>query len=76
MFAELQDALNTVWKVPGAKSSGGILTVVRERLLSFSLVCARPFLLLVSLVVSAVLSGLNGQVAGWMPGVGVLAPTR
>ena len=46
VFAELQDALNTIWKQPGRKPTGGILSVVKERLLSFSLVCGSAFLLL------------------------------
>jgi len=73
VFADLQSALNTIWQVPGRKSQGGVLTLVRERLLSFSLVCGTAFLLLVSLVVSAVLSGINGQVAGWLPEWAALA---
>lgn len=73
VFAELQGALNTIWQVPGGKSAGGILTMVRERLLSFSLVCVMIFLLLASLVVSAVLSAVNDRVAGWMPGMTVVA---
>lgn len=73
VFADLQSALNTVWKVPGRKPEGGILTVVKERLLSFSLVCGAAFLLLVSLVVTAVLAGINSRVAGWMPGMDALA---
>jgi membrane protein len=73
VFAELQDALNTVWKVPGRTPKGGIFTVVKERLLSFSLVCGAAFLLLVSLAVTAFLAGVNGRVAGWLPGMDVLA---
>lgn len=73
VFAELQSALNTIWKVPGRKSEGGILTAVKERLLSFSLVCAVAFLLLVSLVVTALLAGINSAVVGWMPGTDALA---
>ena len=73
VFADLQSALNTIWKVPGRKSEGGILTAVKERLLSFSLVCGSAFLLLVSLVVTALLAGINSAVAGWMPGMDVLA---
>lgn len=73
VFAELQGALNTVWKLPGRKSKGGFLTAVKERLLSFSLVCGAAFLLLVSLVVTAVLAGVNSRVAGWMPGMHALA---
>ena len=47
--------------------------MVRERLLSFSLVCGAALLLLSSLVVSAALSGLNDRIAGWMPGMTALA---
>jgi membrane protein len=73
VFAELQSALNTVWKVPGRKSEGGILNTLKERLLSFSLVCGAAFLLLVSLVVTALLAGINSRIAGWMPGMDRLA---
>lgn len=73
VFSDLQSALNTIWKVPGRNSGGGIVTVLRERLLSFSLVCGAAFLLLVSLVVTAVLAGVNARVAGWLPGMDVLA---
>jgi membrane protein len=73
VFADLQSALNTIWKVPGRTSAGGVLTVVKERLLSFSLVCGAAFLLLVSLVITALLAGINSRVTGWMPGMDVLA---
>lgn len=73
VFVELQGALNTIWQVPGKKSSGGVVTMIRERLLSFSLVCVMIFLLLASLVVSAVLSALSDRVAGWVPGMTALA---
>jgi membrane protein len=67
VFVELQSALNSIWKVPGRKSGGGILNVLKERFLSFTLVCGVAFLLLVSLVVTAFLSGMNSRVAGWLP---------
>jgi len=73
VFADLQSSLNTIWKVPGRKSEGGILTLVKERVLSFSLVCGAAFLLLVSLAATAFLAGINGHVAGWLPGMDVLA---
>jgi membrane protein len=75
VFADLQSALNTIWNVPGRAPEGGVLTVVRERLLSFSLVCGAAFLLLVSLVVTAVLAGVNSRVTGWLPGMDMLAQT-
>jgi membrane protein len=54
VFVELQDALNTIWKVkprPGL----GIWDMIRTRLLSFAVILATGFLLLVSLAVSATL---------------------
>jgi membrane protein len=72
VFAELQSALNTIWQVPGRKAEGGIWTMVRQRLWSFSLVCGTAFLLLTSLVVSAVLSAVNDRIADWIPGMGLL----
>ncbi len=73
VFADLQGALNTIWNVPGRSSGGGFVSIVKERLLSFTLVCATAFLLLASLVATAVLAGVNSRVAGWMPGMDVLA---
>ena len=80
VFAELQGALNAVWNVPERKSTGqgvwqSVWAVVRERLLSFSMVCGLAFLLLVSLVISALLAGLNGWVGeqfGLTAGLGVI----
>lgn len=52
VFAELQDALNTVWEVQ-AKPERGLINVIRNRFLSFTMVLGIGFLLLVSLVASA-----------------------
>ncbi|BAZ46458.1 ribonuclease BN [Chondrocystis sp. NIES-4102] len=58
VFAQLQEALNTVWNVQ-AKPHGGIWEFIRKRLLSFGMVLAIGFLLLVSLIFSAILSGIS-----------------
>jgi membrane protein len=55
VFNELQDALNTIWKVNSSPRSAW-LTFIRQRLFSVGLVIATGFLLLVSLVVTASLS--------------------
>ena len=55
VFAELQTDLNRIWKVDTAKASGA-WSWMRARLLSFGVVVAIGFLLLVSLVVSAAIS--------------------
>jgi membrane protein len=67
VLIELQDALNTVWKVK-PKPGGGLREILRERLLSFGLILAFGFLLLVSLVLSAVLSGLGEAFSRFIPG--------
>ncbi len=59
VFAQLKDALNTIWNVR-AKGGAGIWRFVRERLLNFGLVLVIGFLLLTSLVLTAALAGLNG----------------
>ncbi|MDY3553103.1 YihY/virulence factor BrkB family protein [Gemmata sp. JC717] len=73
VFSDMQSALNTIWKVPGHEVEGGILSIVKDRLLSFSLVCGAAFLLLTSLVVTAILAGINSRVSGWLPGMDALA---
>jgi len=71
VFTELQSALNAIWKVPGRKVEGGIVVMLRERLLSFLLVWATILLLLASLIVSSMLSGLNARIVAWWPGMGM-----
>jgi membrane protein len=58
VFAQLQTALNTVWGVK-LRSDSGVWDMVKARLLSFAVVLAIGFLLLVSLVVSAALAALG-----------------
>jgi membrane protein len=58
MFSELQNALNFIWQIPGTRSSA-IWRAVRTRLLSFVLVVCTGFLLLVSLIMSAVVSAVG-----------------
>lgn len=58
VFGQLQDALNTVWAV-APKPGAALTTLLRKRLHSFALVVGLGFLLLVSLVLSAALSGFS-----------------
>ncbi|MGA2736445.1 MAG: YihY/virulence factor BrkB family protein [Bryobacteraceae bacterium] len=68
VFVELRDALNTIWEVCAAQTSGltSIVYIVRERLFSFGLVLAIGFLLLVSLAVSALLAALGKYSASFI----------
>jgi membrane protein len=65
-FAQLQDALNTIWEVK-PKAGRGVRGMLRDRFLSFSLVLAIGFLLLVSLVLSAALAAVGKYLAGILP---------
>lgn len=58
VFGELQSAMNKIWSAKPS-SQVGLLTLVRSRLISFALVLAFGFLLLVSLVLSAALNAFT-----------------
>jgi membrane protein len=68
VFVQLQETLNLVWKAPPAKEGMGIKSFIRKRVLSFAMVLGIGFLLLVSLVGSAVLSFVGSYVSGLLPG--------
>jgi membrane protein len=59
VFAQLQYALNRVWRVQSAPRKGFIVNFIKQRILSFALVLSVGFLLMVSLVISAVLGTLH-----------------
>jgi membrane protein len=63
VFVQLQDALNRIWDVEARPHSSAVWSFVRQRLVSLAMVVGTGFLLLVSLVVSAVLAAL-GEWAG------------
>jgi membrane protein len=63
VFAELRDDLDRIWHCEAPKA-GGLWGKVRGRFLSFGMVVAIGFLLLVSLVVSAALSYLASFLGG------------
>jgi len=58
VFYQLQMSLNTIWQVK-PKPKKGYLKYLRDRVLSFGLIIAIGFLLLVSFGVSALLAGLS-----------------
>src|ERR1017187_6657656 len=55
VFVDMRDSLNTIWDVP-RHPEAGIWATVHERFLSFGMVLAIGFLLLVSLVLSAAIA--------------------
>ncbi len=70
VFYQLKDALNTIWEIE--PTSGGILRTVKAQFISFTMVLGIGFLLLVSLVLSAILTAANDWIAGMLPGADVL----
>lgn len=68
VFAELQSALDRIWRAP-ARGATGIFALIRARLLSFGMILGLGFLLMVSLVVSAALAAFekwwSPLFAGW-----------
>jgi membrane protein len=59
VFAELQDALDRIWRAPYRAGRSGLWGLVRARLLSFGMILGIGFLLIVSLAFSAGLSALG-----------------
>ncbi|UVK54807.1 YihY/virulence factor BrkB family protein [Mesorhizobium sp. AR02] len=65
VFGEMQQSLNTIWKVEPQGSS--LSRLVRARAASLGLVAALGFMLLVSLVASAVISALGNIINAYLP---------
>jgi membrane protein len=63
VFGQLQDALNTVWKV-APRPGRGVRGFIQDRSLSLTMVLGTGFLLLVSLVITA---GLSALTSAWTP---------
>jgi len=65
-FAQMQDALNTIWNVDNTRSD--IAWFFKKRVLSFAMILAIGFLLLVALVLSTALSVVSTYFPGAAPG--------
>jgi membrane protein len=59
VFAELQDAFDRIWRAPDKDKTGGVLQLIRSRLLSFGIILGIGFLMIVSLVFSAAIAALG-----------------
>lgn len=66
VFVQLRGALNRMWGVVPRKAAT-LWATVRARLMSIALVFAMGFLLMVSLVASAVIAGLETWLSGLLP---------
>ncbi|MCY7316504.1 MAG: YihY/virulence factor BrkB family protein [Rubrivivax sp.] len=75
VFAELQDAMDRIWRAPTRPAGGGLWRLLRTRLLSLGLVLGIGFLLIVSLVASAGLAALGKWWEPWFSDVAFIART-
>lgn len=64
-FGQLQAALNRAWDVRPAP--GGIWVLLRRRLLSFAMIGGLAFLMLASLIASAVLAAFSAELGQLLP---------
>lgn len=71
LFAEIQDSINTIWKLK-VKVDQGLWKLIQARLLSFSLVLGLGFLLLVSLIINGLLEGLMDRLQELFPEITVI----
>ena len=71
VFLHLKESLNAIWNVEESMEKGGIVNTIRSRLLSFSMIPVIGFLLLVSLAISALITGFSNIIGGswqdWFP---------
>lgn len=64
VFAEFQNALNTIWEVKLDPTKSGIWNIIRVRLFSFGLIISIAFLLIISLVISTLISAFGDWLTG------------
>lgn len=66
IFIEIQDSLNTIWRVK-AKPKKGWVKMLKNRFLSFSLIVSLGFLLLASLLVNIIISAISDKIVAFLP---------
>jgi len=59
VFAELQNALDRIWRAPERNKPSGLFGLLRARMMSFGLILGLGFLMIVSLIASAALAALG-----------------
>lgn len=70
VFAEIQDSINQIWNLK-PKPKKGWLKMLRDRLMSFSVIISLGFILLVSLLINGILEILQDRLQARFPNVTV-----
>lgn len=68
VFAEIQDSINHIWRLKSKPKKNGLLRMILNRLLSFSLVVSLGFILLVSLAINGLVELFSSLVVSLLPG--------
>ncbi len=71
VFAEIQDSINSIWGLK-PKPKRGWLKLLKDRVLSFSIIVSLGFLLLVSLAVTGLVEALNKRLQAMYPDVALV----
>jgi len=71
VFGDIQDSINRIWGLK-PKPKKGLLKMLRNRFLSFSVIASLGFLLLVSLGISAIIEALMNRFKAKYPDVAVV----
>ena len=73
IFSQLQDALNTIWKVK-PREGRPILHIIADRAQSFAMVLGLTFLMLISVVINTAISVVGGYFTNLIGGGGFITP--
>lgn len=74
VFGDIQDSVNKIWSVK-AKPEKGWLKLIKDRLLSGSIIIGLGFLLIVALIVNGAVSAFDYLLKGWLPDFSVILLT-
>ncbi len=70
IFGEIQDSINRIWGLQ-AKPKRGIIKLLLNRIMSFSLILSLGFAMLVSLIINGILAALKEKLQVEFPGLNV-----
>lgn len=70
MFLEIQDSINIIWRVK-AKPKRGWVKMLKNRVLSFSLIISLGFLMLVSMIINIIILAISNRLQHFLPGLTV-----
>ena len=72
VFAQMQASLNAIWRVQPKPGRGVFWGLVQDRILSFGFILIVGFLLLISLILTAIIAFIGQWFGGFLPGIEML----